>query len=140
MNGVIVSSEGDFTEYKIGLKSFINKLCIDRLASYDGVLKATKMVFGYHKLIPIFVKKEVLLFSTQSIRNLDVVFINYYQVSKVDMKKSEIEILFYDQTKLRLTIGRSVIKTQMKRCGAINDYLTKKTLESVYNYGLSIEI
>jgi len=140
MSGVVVSCEEGFVEYQEGLKSFINKLCFSRLVSYEGVLKATKAVFGYHKLIPIYVNKEILLFSTQSIRNLDVMFINYHQVHKIRKLKHEIEILFYDQSTLRLQIGRTFIKTQMKRCGAINNYLTKKSFESVYNYGLSIEI
>ncbi len=136
----MVSSEVGFVEYQEGLKSFINKLCYNRLVSYEGVLKATKAVFGYQKLIPIYVDTEILLFSTQSIRNLDVLFINYHQIHKIRKLKNEIEILFYDQSTLRLQIGRAFINTQIKRCGAINNYLTKKSFESVYNYGLSIEI
>jgi len=139
--GVSISCRGDKQNLQIGIKAYINKLCQVRLASYDGIIKVTKNIFHFQRLIPIYAQKDILLFPLSSIRNMDVLYINYLEIYKINRdKNNNISIMFYDHTTLNVKISTVFLSKQMKRCERIMQFLNKKSQESVYNYGLSLEI
>jgi competence transcription factor ComK len=139
--GVLVSCKGEQKELNIGFKAYINQLCHHRLASYDGILKTTKKMLDIYKLVPIYVSRDILLFPLSSIRNMDTIFINYYELYQIKKNVgSGLSLLFSDQTKLNIDMNKMFLSRQIGRCERIIQFLNKKSQESVYNYTLSIEI
>jgi len=140
INGVKVVEKGQDRDYDTSLKKYLDALCNARLSTFDGTIEAVKKRFGYQRRVPLYVNSSMLLFSITSLRDLDGVWINYFQIDQVDIKKDGVQILFLDGTSLHVGAGKNYLQTQIRRCEEIVGYLTNKSIESVYNYGLSIEI
>lgn len=141
IGGVVVHSDKGTIEESIGIKAYINDLCKRRLATYEGIVKTTRELLHYRQLCPIYINQYMLLFPLSSIRENHVIFINYYEIAKIiNRKENVVELVFYDHSTLKLAMNIGFFRKQVKRCEKIIEFLNKKSLESVYNYGLSIEI
>jgi competence transcription factor ComK len=138
--GVLVSCKGEQNEFNLGIRAYINMLCHRRLTSYEGIIKATKKMLDIHKLVPIYIDRNMLLFPLSSIRNMDALYINYYELYKIKKTtNSDVTLIFYDHSKLNIKMNKMFLSRQIKRCEDIIQFLNKKSQESVYNYTLSLE-
>jgi len=138
--GTLIYRNGKIEQVQMGIKAYINSLCRSRLTCVDTILRQTKRIFSYERMVPIYVSEHVLLFSLSSMRNFEGIWVNYMEVLEIKKKQDFVVIHFMDESKLEIETKKNYLNTQILRCKEILSYMTKKSLESVYNYGLSIEI
>jgi len=79
-DGVLIKDENHEYSLKIGIKNHINNLCMENLSTFDGRKKAVIKYLNQKNNIPIYVDDKVFLYPTKSIREYDMIFINYYSV------------------------------------------------------------
>lgn len=99
-----------------GLIQSINELCIKNLSTYQGRKEASKKILKRNCNLPIYVDRKTILFPTKSIREYDVVFVNYIRVISITKYKQMFtKIIFDDLTELVVLVTVNKIKEQMKR-------------------------
>lgn len=75
----------------------IKKLCIQKLFTYEGYIKAFKEIFGNKKSIPIYIDNNNFFIPIMSIKKHENIWIN---IKAIKVIKGE-HIIFFDNTKLK---------------------------------------
>ena len=122
-NGIKVKDESDVI-IKKGLKQTLNDLCVLNLSTYEGRTKSIREMFGFNHNYPVFVNNSMLFFPTESIRNYNCIYINYFKVLSIRQINQQICcVIFTDLSELRVQISHQKIMKQMDRCQIIINYL-----------------
>ena len=128
INGVMLKSEEKEEILQIGMKQYINNLCLDYLATFDGRRKAISRLLRQNNNIPIYINDEVFVYPTKSLREYDMVFINYHSVlsyKRIASKKTKIIFENFDELIINISI-KKVIK-QHERIKYIIQYIENNT-------------
>lgn len=122
-------------EIKCGMKWYINQMLKQELTDYEARVKTTKAVLSLKSLVPIYIKNDILLFPTTSLRNHDMIFVNYHKVISFSKENEKTIIIFDDLSELRVKVRFSKIKNTYKKAIELDEYIKKKMVnkkESVY--------
>lgn len=114
----------DGQEYSVGLKKYLNSLCIKGLSTFDGRVEASKIILKKRTNPPVFISPEVCLFPTKSIRDYNMIYINYFEVLSVSyVDNKSCLLVFNDLSRLYLDIPKNRIDKQLKYTEKILLYL-----------------
>lgn len=83
--GIIVKDENQEYCINIGIKNHINNLCMENLSTFDGRRKAVIKLLNQRNNIPIYIDSKRFLYPTKSLREYDMLYINYYSVLSFKM-------------------------------------------------------
>lgn len=109
---------------KNGLKNYINDLCMKNLSTYDGRRSAVVSLLKEKNNIPIYIDSSTFLYPTKSLREFDMLFLNYYSIlsfRKVDSANTL--FIFRNLEELIVKISINKVIRQHKRIELINDYI-----------------
>jgi len=81
--GIHLVSKSEERSLNIGIKKYIDSLCMKNMSTYDGRKIAAKKILNIKSNIPIYISNKIILYPTKSIREFDTVFINYFEVLSV---------------------------------------------------------
>ena len=120
--GIFIKDE--FQEYSlnIGIKSYINNLCIENLSTFDGRKRALIKHLNQKNNIPIYVDDKVFLYPTKSLREYDMLFINYFSVlslRRIDLYTTL--LTFNNLDELIVNVSYKRVKKQHQRIEVIID-------------------
>jgi len=113
-------------ELKCGMKCYINNLLKEELTNYEARVKTTKSVLSLKTLIPIYVRQNILLFPTTSLRSPNIIFVNYHKVMSIVSRGKTTSIIFDDLTELDLDIGYYRIKSIINQANKLDEYIRLK--------------
>ena len=113
-------------ELKCGMKWYINNLLKEELTNYEARVKTTKSVLSLKTLIPIYVRQNILLFPTTSLRSPNIIFVNYHKVMSIVRRGKTTSIIFDDLTELDLDIGYYRIKSIINQANKLDEYIRLK--------------
>lgn len=85
--GILINDFSGDNIIDTSLKKFINGMCVKNLSTYEGRRQAIKELFDFESNIPIYIEREIILYSTKPLRSYDTVFVNFVRVlsyKKVD--------------------------------------------------------
>lgn len=111
----------------IGLKQYLNNLCMKNLSTYDGRKKATVKLLNEKNNIPIYIDKNLFMYPTKSLREYSMLFINYYAIlsfKKIDSNSTL--LIFKNLDKLVVDVSIRKINKQHLRI--------KKIAQNLGNY------
>jgi len=78
--GILVKCEFSELLIKTGIKSYLNNLCMDSLSTFEGRKKAITKLISHRNNVPIYINKNTFVYPTKSLREYDMLFINYHEV------------------------------------------------------------
>ena len=120
MNYVTRHPEGIMTDgpkqvQKIGLKAFINNLCLEHLSTYEGRQIAARKMLQRRNNVPIYVHNHMILIATHAIRHPACMFVNAQNVSHVQTEDNQTILWFLDGTRVATTITKSHLHLLLER-------------------------
>jgi len=123
-NGIMIKDETSEYLVSSGIKKYLNNLCMNNLSTFDGRRKAIVKLLKQKDNIPIYIDSENFVYPTKSIRDFDMVYINYFEVlsyKTVGFKKTL--IVFNNLEYLIIDIDIKRVDRQHKRIKKITEYL-----------------
>ncbi|MFH0766984.1 MAG: competence protein ComK [Bacillota bacterium] len=123
--GCVVYQKYASTQHKISNLSFIKKMCIDALFTYEGYLKAVQKKLGKVYKIPVYFDDENMFFPIKRTRDYENIWINYATVQEIRVLTEQIEIIFESQQKLQVNISLNSLKRQIKYLEEIRNVKVK---------------
>ena len=122
--GIHVSFSDEDVFIKNSLKNYINDLCLKNLSTYDGRRESVVSLLKEKCNIPIYINNSTFLYPTKSLREYDMLFLNYYEIlsfRKVDSRKTL--FIFNNLSEMIVNISINKVIKQHKRIEFITDYL-----------------
>jgi hypothetical protein len=96
----------------IGIRQYINTLCLKHGSTMNGRIASARYLLKRHALVPIFVKEDLCLVSTTSLRDPDVVYLNSHQIAFVKGHLDGSIIHFFDGSTRIIPVTKNVIQKQ----------------------------
>ncbi len=93
--------------------SFIKRLCIEFVFTYEGYIKAVKKNSKFKYKIPVYIDDSLLLIQTRRVRSDDNIWFNYASVTNVICLDQGVELEFMSGNKLFINISYEALKTQI---------------------------
>ncbi len=112
-SGIIVKDSSNEHVLNIGIKGYINSLCLKNLSTFDGRKTAATRFLKQKDNIPIYVDSSTFLYPTKSLREYSVVFVNYFEVLSIRKISNTSTLLIFNNLE-KLIINLS-IKRVMKQ-------------------------
>ncbi len=106
-----------------GLKKYINTLCMENLSTYEGRRQAVINLLNERDNIPIYIDEYTFLYPTKSLREYNMMFVNYNEVlsyRKVDSKHTLLIFKNLDELIIEVTVTK--VRKQHKRIEIISNY------------------
>ncbi len=123
-DGVLVCSEGKDVILKMGIKKYLNDLCLANLATFDGRKKAISRLLKQKNNLPIYINDELFVYPTTSLRDYNTVFINYHQVlSYKQLTNKKTKFIFNNLNELVVDVDVNRVNKQHQRIASIIQYL-----------------
>jgi competence protein ComK len=94
----------------------MNKLCIQYGSTLQGRVVAARDLLNITKNTPIMVNDSIILFPTKSIRHIDCMYINYFEVEALMKRDKGCVITFKDCQKLELGVSYEKMKNRLALC------------------------
>lgn len=101
------------------LNNYLDNLLLDALTTLDARIKTTSKKYKYHKLVPIYISKSLILIPTSNKRKLDNIYINLESIKSVNSDNTKTIIKFYDNEVLDINISYLKFQDLIKRARAI---------------------
>ncbi len=101
------------------LNNYLDNLLLDALTTLEARIKTTSKKYKYHKLVPIYISKSLILIPTCNKRKLDNIYINLESIKSVNGDISKTIIKFYDNEVLDINISYLKFQDLIKRARAI---------------------
>jgi competence transcription factor ComK len=120
----IYQKDGSIKEY-VSTFSYVKKLCMQHLFTYQGYIKACRKKLGFKYKIPIYINDCLQLIPLKSVRDYDNIWVNYAHIRSFEVHKEGLEIFFFDGTRIVLNISIKTFKTQIKRLNTIREVKVK---------------
>jgi len=105
--------------------TYIKKLCIEALFTYDGYLKSVKKKFNFKYKIPVYINDSIILIQTKRARDYDNIWINYASIKNLKYNIDSIEITFYNNKILKLNQSFIKLEKQIKYLSEIRNTKVK---------------
>jgi hypothetical protein len=93
--------------------SFVKRLCIEFVFTYEGYIKAVKKNSKFKYKIPVYIDDSLLFIQTKRARNDDNIWFNYASVTNVSYLDQGVELEFMSGNKLFINISYEALKTQI---------------------------
>lgn len=116
------------------IKKVINQTCLKFLTTIEGRIEAIKQVYKISKFVPIYINNNLILQPVNSIKNWQQIYINIYNIKKVNKVNDQVVITFINDKVLYLDISYERMKRYLKKCLKIKDNQIKIMKEEKY-YG-----
>lgn len=122
-DGIIVKGEFHELLIKSGIKSYLNNLCMDNLSTFDGRRKAISKLIKHKNNVPIYVNKDIFVYPTKSLREYDMLFINYHAVlSYKKIERNKTLFVFNNLEELVVEVSINKIMKQHQRIELVYQY------------------
>ena len=123
-NGVVLKTESGIEIINGGIKKYLNDLCLNNLATFDGRKKAIGKLLKEKKNLPIYINYQLFVYPTKALREYDVIFINYHHVlSYKEITPTHTKIIFNNLDELIIDISFKRVEKQHQRIAYILEYL-----------------
>ena len=121
--GILIKDGSKEYQINTGLKKYINDLCMENLSTYDGRRLAIASLLKQIDNIPIYINKHIFIFPTKSLREYDMLFINYFSILSVKKYDENHTLIIFENLE-ELVVEASIKKIikQQKRIEKITDY------------------
>jgi len=100
-SGIAVTDGKATKRLACSLRAYLDGLLLAELTTFDGRMAALRKLTGMKRNLPIYIDDTVCLYATKSLREPDVVCINYHRVLSIRDKGAEAEVIFKDLTILK---------------------------------------
>lgn len=118
--------KNNMCEYKNqSAQAFIKQLCHEKLFTYEGYKKATKIMLKYKYKIPLYIDEYLQLIPTKGYKEYDSIWINIAAIKTYDHDINGVKIRFNSGEILYLNISMKYIKNQIYRLNEIRNLLSK---------------
>ncbi len=108
------------------INSLINYLCNSELKDSKTVIKITKKLFKLTSKVPIYIRKDLILLLTGSLKNENTEILNYSMIDNIYNEQSKTLIIFKDGTKYTTNTSYKSMKNLMSTCEKIDEYFKKR--------------
>ncbi|AUD63549.1 hypothetical protein BK010_08580 [Tenericutes bacterium MO-XQ] len=132
MNYIVNSKYGcdiyqEKTKYthKASSISYIKLLCISYLFTLEGYLTACRKVFDYKYKIPVYIADHLQFIPTKSIKQMDVIWINYAEIKRFIVENDMILMIFHDESQIHIKMTEKAWLKQIRRLDMIKSYKVK---------------
>jgi len=129
-NGIVIRETSGLIVLPTSLKKYLNELCLNNLTTYEGRITATKILLSDKKNIPIYINRNLLFYSTGSLRDYNTVFVNYFSViSVVKVSKSTTRFIFTNLEEEIMEVSYQRIMKQHSKIKIIIEYLNNQIFQ-----------
>ncbi|MDO9629276.1 MAG: competence protein ComK, partial [Acholeplasmataceae bacterium] len=94
--------------------SYIKRLCVDHLFTYEGYLKAVKKKFDMSYKIPLYISDTIQLIPTKRTRDYENIWINYASIFRIEVDQQIQKITFYSGNTIHINSSNKTLKQQIK--------------------------
>jgi competence transcription factor ComK len=94
--------------------TYIKKLCLEAMFSYEGYLKAVKKIYKFKYKIPVYINNSLMFIQTKRARDYDNIWINYASIKDIKCVEEFIEIIFYNNEMIQIKYAFHKFKLQIK--------------------------
>ncbi len=108
------------------INSLINYLCNSELKDLKTVVKISKKMFNLTMKVPIYIREDLLLLITGSLKNEATEVFNYCMIDNVYNEYNMALIIFKDGTKYASNISYNSMKNLMITCEKIEEYFKNR--------------
>ncbi len=95
-SGIAVSDGKRTRRLACSLQGYLDGLLLGELTTFEGRMAALRKRTGMKRNLPIPIDDTICLYPTKSLREPDVVCINYHRVLSIRDKRSFSEVIFKD--------------------------------------------
>ena len=75
---------------------YLNRLCLEKITTLEGRIQAIKQTCNIVKNVPIYIDDNLILFSINSFKSVDNIFINSVYIKYIEKQGIKTKIVFYD--------------------------------------------
>ena len=101
-SGIVVTDGTATKRLACSLRGYLDALLLAELTTFEGRMAALRKTTGMQRNLPIYIDETVCFYTTKSLREPDVVCINFHRVLSIRDKRSSAEVIFKDLSILRL--------------------------------------
>ncbi len=123
--GCLVFQNGQSTQSPRTNLSYVKHLCIERLFTYEGYLKAVQHVFEKRYRIPLYLDETLMLVPTQRVRDHENIWINYASVVDLIVAEDQLTLIFSHEKKLMINLKIESFQSQIQLLNQIRKHKVK---------------
>ncbi len=117
----------DIYSYSGTINSLLNYLCNSELNDFRTITKVTKKLFNLTSKIPIYIREDIILVLTGSLKNENTEIFNYSMIDNIYKDNNKSLIIFKDGTKYISNTSYNSMKKLIDTCKKIDEYFKKRT-------------
>ncbi len=117
----------DIYTYNGTANSLVNYLCSSELKDYSTVIKISKKFFNLTTKIPVYIRHDLILLLTGSLRNYETEIFNYSMIDNIYDEDGKTLIIFKDGTKYVAKTSYYSLKKLIDTCKKIEEYFKNRT-------------
>lgn len=118
-NGTIIYKRDGVYEENISCLTFIKRMCISHLFTYEGYKKSVSKRFNKRNLLPVVFNADLVLMPLKRTQNYDNMWINLKAIKNVTGHDKGLLITFYSNRELILDISIKFYFEQVKLANKI---------------------
>lgn len=99
---------------------YLNNILIHQLTTVYGRVDAIKNLYGYKKLVPIYINSQLILFPILNLKEYENIYINACNIIRITKNKSNTIIEFIGNKKIYIKKSYLQINKYYQRAISIN--------------------
>ncbi len=123
---VEISAGDEIYTYSGTMNSIVNYICHRELKDYNTVVKISKKLFNLSSKVPVYVKNDLILLLTGSLRNYETEVFNFCMIDNIYKDGNNTVIIFKDGTRYLTKTSYNSLKKSMDICSKIELYFKKR--------------
>ena len=102
------------------MEEYLNKVLLNQLTTLKGRLDAIKKLYGFRKLVPLYITNTLILFPINNLKDYENIYINAVNIINIYKHGSKTVIEFQGSTKLCVNKNCSQVIKYYQRALSIN--------------------
>lgn len=118
----------DNKELDMTFSRYLKHLSLCNFKTINDIRKTTKINCNIKYTIPLYINKNILLVYTGSLNSIDIIALNYFNITNIISNDYSSLIIFKDGMSIKINISPHRIKTMMEKGRIVFDYVTKNNI------------
>ena len=114
----IIINDRQILNYNINV--YLNNILLSQLTTVVGRVEAIKTIYGFKKLVPIYIDRQLILFPIANLKDYENIYVNASNIIRIIKKETFTVIEFICGKKLYVNKSYFQINKYYKRAISIN--------------------
>ena len=104
---------------------YLNRLCLEKITTLEGRIQAIKQTCNIVQNVPIYIDDNLILFSINSFKSVDNIFINSVYIKYIEKQGIKTKIVFYDNECIVIKKPSHLMKSKYEKCMKIKKQINQ---------------